>query len=128
MDEHTHHKELIDGVSHQFSEIFENSEHGMYIYLDDTHKVCNKKFSDMLGYESPYEWAENEESFTHLFIDDDSAERLVMTYSKAMQKMAGSQIEVTWKKKTGEKVMTNVILVPIAFEGHTFALHFISPL
>lgn len=128
MEKEKHHKELIDGVALQFAEIFENSDQGTYIYLDDEHKVCNKKFSDMLGYKNPAAWAKNENSFTDIFVNDASAKKLVGTYAQAMQKMVGSQIEVTWRKKTGEKIKTNVILVPIAYDGHLFALHFVSPL
>jgi hypothetical protein len=42
--------------------------------------------------------------------------------------MVGSTIEVTWKKNNGQTVDTNVILVPVAYDGHLFALHFLSVL
>lgn len=126
MDEHTHHENLIKGITAQFKEILENSNQGIYIYLDDSHKVCNKNFSSLLGYKTPLEWAKNKESFTDLFVEDDSAERLVTAYRNSMEKNIGSQIKVTWKKKTGGTVKTDVILVPIAFEGHLFALHFVT--
>lgn len=36
-------------------------------------------------------------------------------------------INVTWQRKSGGTVDTKVILVFISYEGHLFALHFISP-
>jgi hypothetical protein len=33
---------------------------------------------------------------------------------------------VTWKKKNGGTVNTTVILVPMAYAGHLFAVHFVS--
>jgi len=51
---------------------------------------------------------------------------LVSTYQNAMNNFVGSSIEVEWKKKTGGKVKTRVILVPFSFNGHLFALHFID--
>lgn len=126
MEEHEHSKELIEGVSVQFREILENSEQGVYIYLDDTLKACNKKFSDLLGYDSPQDWASVETSFPEAFVAEDSRENLISAYQDAMEKMVASQADITWKKKDGEKVKTKVILVPIVFNNHLFALHFIS--
>jgi hypothetical protein len=128
MEDHTHFQQLIEGVALQFAEILKNSSQGIYIYLADDHKVCNKKFSDMLGYKSPAEWAKNEDSFTDVFVKDDSAKKLVGAYTKAMKKMIGSQIKMTWMKKSGENIKTEVILVPIAYDGHIFALHFVTTL
>jgi hypothetical protein len=43
-----------------------------------------------------------------------------------MEDKIGSDIEVLWKKKTGESVKTKVIMVPISYMGEMFALYFIS--
>jgi hypothetical protein len=51
---------------------------------------------------------------------------LVTAYGTAMEKIVGSTIEVTWKKNNNRTVDTNVILVPVAYDGHFFALHFLS--
>ena len=55
--EDQHHEELIKGISNQMGTILSSSEQAIYIYLDDIHKVCNKKFASLLGYSSPEEWA-----------------------------------------------------------------------
>jgi hypothetical protein len=31
-------------------QVLDKSGQAIYLYLDDSHKVCNKKFADMLGY------------------------------------------------------------------------------
>jgi len=54
-------------------------------------------------------------------------ESLVTAYRNATERMIGSTIEVTWKKKSGGTVDSTVILVPVAYHGHLFALHFLSP-
>ena len=58
---------------------------------------------------------------------------LIMFYSgavfcllDAMKRMVGSAIDVSWKRKNGGEVDTKVILVPISYQEHLFALHFIS--
>ena len=126
MNEHQPHEELIRGISEQMKSILESSEQGVYLYLDDIHKVCNKKLASLLGYRSPDEWARVEDSFPEVLVDERSRETLVNAYRKAMEKMVASTIELTWKKKSGGTVDTTVVLVPIAYSGHLFALHFVS--
>ncbi len=121
-----HHEELIAGIMKQLGPVFESSEQGIYVYLDDIHKACNKKFAKMLGYNSADEWANEEVSFTEMFVDKKSQEALVSAYSDAMDHMIGSSINVTWKNKSGKSVKTQVIMVPISFQNHLFALHFVS--
>lgn len=45
MDEHDHHDKLMQEVAEDYQDILENSERGVYIFLDDSNKVCNKKFA-----------------------------------------------------------------------------------
>lgn len=126
MAEHHHHDQLIQSITKEYQDILANSEQGVYIYLDDLHKVCNKKFANLLGYESEDEWAKIEESFPQVFVADESQETLVSSFQDAMEKGIGSTNEIVWKKKDGETVNTTVILVPVSNEGHLFALHFVS--
>jgi hypothetical protein len=120
------HLELISGIAKQMKTILDSSQQAVYIYLDDIHKVCNGKFASLLGYHSPEEWADVTQSFPEAFVDRSSQEMLVSAYQQAMDKLIPANIKVTWKKKSGGNVATSVILVPIAYEGHLFALHFIS--
>jgi len=124
-DEEQLHQELIRGISKQMESILNSSEQAIYIYLDDIHKVCNEKFASLMEYRSPEEWAGVEDSF-EAFVDRSSQETLVKAYRQAMEKLIPSNIKVTWKKKSGGTVPTSVVLVPIAYDDHLFALHFIS--
>ena len=119
------HEEIVNGLYEQMKKIFESSEQAMYLYLDDTHKACNSKFAALLGYKSPKEWAEVKGALEP-FVAEKSQEPLSSTYWNAMNKMIASKISVTWKKKNGGTVDTNVILVPMAYAGHLFAVHFVS--
>ena len=126
MTSHAHHEEIIKHFHEEYSSLLEHSEQGIYVYLDDVHKLCNKKFAQMLGYASAEEWAQIKKPFAQTFVKDDSQHALVNAYGKAMEHAAGSSFPVTWKTKEGKNVPTQVILVPIAFEKHVLALHFIS--
>ena len=120
------HAELIQGVYKQFKEILEESKQAIYLYYDDNHKICNQRFATLLGYKSIEEWSAVNEPFIEAFVKEESQEILVSTYRNAMEDKIGSDIEVLFKKKTGESVKTNVIMVPISFNGELLALHFIS--
>jgi len=126
MGEHDHHNELMQSIAKEYQDILANSEQGIYLYLDDTSKVCNKKFATLLGYESEDEWAKIQKSFPDAFVANESQETLISAFQDAMEKNIGSTNTIVWKKKDGSTVEATVMLVPISYEGHVFALHFVS--
>ena len=123
-NEQLHHEELIAGISKQMKTILESSQQAVYIYLDDIHKVCNGKYATLLGYRSPEEWAKEQDPL-EATVERSSQEILANAYKQAMEKFIPSNIKVTWKKKSGGTVVTSVVLVPIAYDDHIFALHFV---
>ena len=125
MEPHEH-EELVDGLFQQLRTIFEKSDQSIYLYLDDAHKICNDKFASLLGMSSPDEFAKVTESFLDMFVTKKSQKKLISAYENSMEKLVGSAFDVTWKTKNGEEIETTVILVPILYNGHLFALHFIS--
>jgi len=126
MKEQQHHEELVSGIHEQLKEVFDSSEQAVYLYLDDSHKACNKRFATLLGYSTPEKWAAEDKSLIDVSVDEKSRDILVSAYKDAMEKCKGSQITVTWTRKDGGKVKTSVIMVPIGFSGHLFALHFVA--
>ena len=122
--EQKHHEELVNGLYSQLKQIFDSSEQAIYLYLDDNHKVCNKKFASLLGYSSPAEFA-GIDSILEANVDKKSQQTVVTAYRDAMEKMVGSKIDVKIKN-SGSTVDTTIIMVPVAYQGHLFALHFIS--
>lgn len=128
MDQHEHHSEIVSGFFKEQKQIFESSAQAIYVFLDDDCRVCNDKFAALLGYESPEEWfkVDVKGAFPDAFVAEKSQEELVTAYQNAMEEKAGSTINVTWKKKSGETVDTTVILVPIVYQGHLLALHYIT--
>ena len=121
------HHDIIAKVRDQLGDIFEESEQSVYVYLDDANKACNKKFATLLGYASPNEWANVKENFPDAFVSPKDRRTLVSTYQKAVNDLVGFTISVSWKKHGGE-VPTTTILVPIVYDGHRMALHYITPL
>jgi len=126
MNESQHHMDLLQGISDQFQDILATSGQSIYIYLDDFHKVCNERFASLLGYASADDWSQAKGSFTQLFVDVGSQATLVDAYNCAMDRKVGSAFKIGWKNKTGGVIETSVILVPVSYDGHLFALHYID--
>jgi len=125
MDEHQHHVQLVEGITQQMKPVLEESEQAIYIYLDDNHKVCNKKFADLLGYKSPKEWASTDAPLADVVEEDQQS--VIDAYMNASEKMSASAIQVRVKNvKTGRIMKTRMIIVPIGHSSHVFTAHFIS--
>lgn len=125
MDEDKHHEELIKGIKEQMKRVLEKSPQAVYLYLDDNHKVCNKKFADLLGYKSPKEWADTEAPLADVAEDDQQS--VIDAYMDASKKMVANALEVRMKNvKTGKIVRTRMIIAPVGHAGHVFTAHFFS--
>ena len=128
MEHSQSHDSLMKEAEAHLKTLFENSQQSIYLFLDDSHKICNENFAHLLGYKSPDEWSKVKGSFTQKFVDESSQEKLVSAYQKGMEDLVGSKIEVEWKTASASKVKTEVILTPFFFNDHVFALHFITKL
>jgi hypothetical protein len=125
MDEQQHHEELIRGVFQEQKLILDKSPQSIYIYLDDTHKVCNKKFADLLGYKSPAEWAKIDAPLADVVEKDQ--QKVIDAFTNASEKLMASNIKIKFSNvKTQEIVEVGVTMVPIAFSGHIFVMHFLE--
>ncbi len=125
MDEQQHHEELVKGITEQMKGVLGKSEQAIYIYLDDNHKVCNKKFADLIGYKSPKEWADAEAPLSDVVEEDQPG--VIKAYMNASEKMVASAIEARVKNiKTGKTVKTKMIVAPVGHAGHVFTAHFFS--
>jgi hypothetical protein len=120
-----HHEELVKGLYEQMKPILDGSEQPIFIYLDDNHKACNSKFSFMLGFKSPQEWA-SKQGFLEAYVAEKSRETLATAYWASVKKMTASTIQLTWLKKDGATIDSTLVLVPMFFQGHMFAVHFVT--
>ena len=125
MAEQEHHAELIKGITEQMKILLKESEEAIYIYFDDAHKVCNKKFADLLGYKSPKAWADTEAPLSDVLERDQ--QKVIDAYTNASEKGIAGAIDVKMKNvKTQEILKINMIIAPTIFEGHIFTVHFVS--
>lgn len=125
MTHHEHHEHLVKEVEEILKPILLHSPQAIYVYLDDTHKTCNKKFSDMLGYKTPKEWVANEYPIDDIVEKDQK--KGIQAYMNASEKYIATTVTGTWVKKNGKKIKTQIIMVPFTYKKEVFVIHFISP-
>lgn len=125
MAKESHHEELVTGLSAQLKLILEKSEQGIYIYMDDEHKACNKKFASLLGYKSAQEWANIEAPLADVIEADQK--KVISAYQKASEKLIASSLDITLRNvKDKSLIKTRMIMTPIAYDGHVMVIHFVS--
>jgi hypothetical protein len=125
MDEQQHHEELIKGISKEQKLILDKSTQAVYIYFDDTHKVCNKKFAELLGYKSPGEWAKMDAPLADVLEKDQQI--VIDAYTRASEELTASKLEISFKNvKTGKIIKVGLVMVPIIYSGHVFVIHFLG--
>ncbi len=120
-----HHEHLIKELTEQLGQVFSNSPQGIYLYLDDTHKSCNQKFADMLGYSSIKEWVANE--FPVEDVIEEDRDKVINAYADASEKFIATTLSATCAKKGGKNIKTLITMVPITYKSEVFVLHFITP-
>jgi hypothetical protein len=125
MDEQQHHEELIKGITKEQKLILDKSAQAVYIYFDDNHKVCNKKFADLLGYKSPGEWAKMDAPLADVVEKDQQI--VIDAYTKASEELIASKLEIKFKNvKDGTIIKSSLVMVPIMYSGHVFVIHFLG--
>jgi hypothetical protein len=120
-----HHEELVNGIAEQMKPILDGSKQAVYIYLDDEHKVCNQKMADLVGMKSAREWAEAEAPLADVVEEDQPA--VIKAYENASVKMKAGHLAIgIHNSQTGKIVKTDMVVVPVAYMGHVFTMHFLS--
>ncbi len=119
-----HHEHLIKELTEQLAPVFSNSPQAIYLYLDDTHKICNQKFVDMVGYKSIDDWVNNEAPVGD--VSEEDQPKVIEAYGAASENYRASTVTANIMRKDGTRIKTKVIMVPITYKGEVFVLHFIS--
>jgi len=119
------HEQLITEISEIFEPILSDSPQAIYIYLDDTHKICNQNFVDILEYESIVEWVANEATIENVADGDQNS--VIEAYEKASEELLASFLNVNLKTKGGSEVEVDILMTPFTYKSEVFVVHFITP-
>ncbi len=121
---HQHHEHLIAEITEMFKGVLEKSPQAIYIYLDDTHKICNQKFADLVGYKSVQAWVDNQYPISD--VEEKDQDKAIKAYMDASRNLKASFITVSVVKKDGKKIQAEVIMTPVTYRDEVFVIHFIS--
>ena len=125
MTSENHHETLMKGIAKEQKPILDGSGQAVYIYLDDVHKICNKKLAAMLGYKSVKEWVDNETPLDDVIEKDQP--KIIDVFTRALENLEAGSLMVTMKKvRTGELIKARVFVAPLVYEGHIFVVHFVE--
>jgi len=125
MTNEDHHETLIKGIAREQKPILDESGQAVYIYLDDPHKICNKKFAQLLGYKSVKEWVDNETPLDDVIEKDQP--KIVDAFTRAAENLEAGSLTATLKNvKTGELIKARIFVAPLVYQGHVFVIHFLD--
>ena len=120
----TSHSDIIEGLVEQYRPILDRSPDGVYLWLDETNKICNQRLAAMFGY-SVEEWCATE-PFLESFVAEEDQEIYAWNYQNRVAALA---FPVTFRSRGRRKVGTTFAaetdMVPIVWHGHAVAYHFV---
>lgn len=114
-------------MAEQFEPLFDHSPFGVYLYVDDVHKVCNERMARMHGM-TIEEW-QNTPTFLNDFIVPEDREMYARNYH---HHVAGLRHPVTFRfrglRKDGSTFAAETDMIPLCWNGHPVAYHFVRGL
>ncbi len=105
--------------------LFDASPDGVYVWLDEEHWVCNQRFADLLGYDSPDELNDTP-SFLQRMVHEDDQQHFSWNYWNRVQALAfPTTFRFRGMRKDGSTFQAETDMIPLTYGGHTFAYHFV---
>jgi PAS domain S-box-containing protein len=118
------HDDVIRQLTEQFRPILDHSPDGVYLWLDDRHKVCNERLARLFGC-TVQEWCSTP-SFLDNFVVEEDRDNFAWNYQN---RVASFAFPVTFRfrglRKDGSTFSAETDMVPISWQGHAVAYHFV---
>jgi PAS domain S-box-containing protein len=121
--EHEHVK-ILKELSEQFQPLFKDSPDGIYLYIDEVHKICSERFARMFGL-TVAEW-EAMEGFVNKHAAEADQATIVNTYQQHIHgKLTPARFRVKALRKDGSSFNAEIDMIPLPWRGEMVALHFV---
>ena len=121
-EEHEHVK-ILKELGEQFKPMFDKSPEGIYLYIDEVHKICNARFAGMLGL-TVAEW-EKMEGFVNKHVAATDQATIIEAYQRHIHgELTPARLRVKAVRKDGSTVNLELDMVPLPWRGEMLALHF----
>jgi PAS domain S-box-containing protein len=118
------HEQILSEIAEHFWPLFDRSPVGVYLYVTDTHKICNEQMARLHGM-TVQEW-QSAPTFLNDFIVAEDRERYARNYR---EHVAGLRYPVTFRfrglRKDGSTFAAETDMIPLCWRGHPVAYHFV---
>jgi PAS domain S-box-containing protein len=122
-EEHEHVK-ILKELSEQFRPLFQKCPDGIYLYIDEVHKICSERFARMFGL-TVAEW-EAMEGFVNKHAAPADQEVIVSNYQEHIHKKL-TPVKFRFKaiRKDGSTFNAEMDMIPFPWRGEMVAFHFV---
>ena len=118
------HEGIVQELAEQFRPILDQSPDGVYLWLDETHKVCNERLATMFGY-TVEEWCEAQ-PFLESFVAEEDRYVFSWHYHNRVAALAyPATFRFRGRRKDGSTFSAETDMIPIPWRGHAVAYHFV---
>lgn len=122
-DEHEHVK-ILREISEQFQPLFQKSPEGIYLYIDEVHKICNDRLAKMFGL-TVEEW-QAMEGFVNKYAAEQDQETIIRNYQEHIhQRMTPVRFRFKALRKDRSAFNAEIDMIPFPWRGEMLALHFV---
>lgn len=120
------HEVWLAALGEQLAPVFEHSKDGVYVYLDDRHKICNDKLAKMFGFNSAAEWARTPDFLNSFVATHQDRLKVSSSYHTHIhQSLTPAQVRFTVRRPDGKLVRCVSDMVPLSHAGQMFAYQFV---
>ena len=119
------HEVATKELAEHLQPLFDASPDGVYVWLDEEHWICNQRFADLLGYDSPDELNDSP-NFLQRMVHEDDQQHFSWNYWNRVQALAfPTTFRFRSTRKDGSVFQAETDMIPFTYGGHTFAYHFV---
>lgn len=115
---------IIKELAEQLRPVMEQSPDGVYLWLDEAHKVCNERLAEMFGH-TVREWSEAEPFLDRFVAEEDR----IMCSWNYHNRVATLAFPVTFRfralRKDGTTFAAETDMIPVSHRGYAVAYHFV---
>jgi PAS domain-containing protein len=124
MAEEHEHVAILRELGEQFKPLFDRSPDGIYLYIDEVHKICSKRFANMFGL-TVDEW-QKMQGFVNTHAEPADQETIVSNYQRHIgQELTPVRFRIKAIRKDRSTFNCEIDMIPFPWRGEMLALHFV---
>jgi PAS domain S-box-containing protein len=119
------HEAATPELAEHLRPIFEASPDGVYVWLDETHWICNERFAELFGYGSADELRDTPHLLQRIVHEEDQELFSLLYWNRVQAQAFPATFRFRGVRKDGSVCQAETDMIPLTFGGHTFAYHFV---